>query len=161
MEGRQQGRSGACCCSVLSCVLPLCPVATCRQLVVLLLGPSALATGAWRTAANPAGRTAPSLRAVRCFLQAHNECFQHAGAALGWRELDRVCTPAHCASALPVQALTKWGGALLELAHFRQGGEAAEMIEEVRRSVHSMDSTPSLSSRVALVGQLLPFSVLW
>ncbi|GAB4819064.1 hypothetical protein N2152v2_006110 [Parachlorella kessleri] len=27
-------------------------------------------------------------------------------------------------------ALTKWGGALLELAHFRQGGEAAEMIEE-------------------------------
>lgn len=28
------------------------------------------------------------------------------------------------------QALTKWGGALLELAHFRQGGEAYEMIEE-------------------------------
>lgn len=27
-------------------------------------------------------------------------------------------------------ALTKWGGALLELAHFRQGGEAYEMIEE-------------------------------
>ena len=30
------------------------------------------------------------------------------------------------------QALTKWGGALLELAHFRQGNEAYEMIEEVR-----------------------------
>lgn len=29
-----------------------------------------------------------------------------------------------------MQALTKWGGALLELAHFRQGGEAYEMIEE-------------------------------
>lgn len=29
------------------------------------------------------------------------------------------------------QALTKWGGALLELAHFRQGNEAYEMIEEV------------------------------
>lgn len=28
------------------------------------------------------------------------------------------------------QALTKWGGALLELAHFRQGAEAYEMIEE-------------------------------
>jgi tetratricopeptide (TPR) repeat protein len=28
------------------------------------------------------------------------------------------------------QALTKWGGALLELAHFRQGGEAYEMIED-------------------------------
>ncbi|KAG7672644.1 hypothetical protein Ndes2526B_g08828 [Nannochloris sp. 'desiccata'] len=27
-------------------------------------------------------------------------------------------------------ALTKWGGALLELAHFRQGGEAYEMIED-------------------------------
>ena len=33
--------------------------------------------------------------------------------------------------ALPYpQALTKWGGALLELAHFRQGNEAYEMIEE-------------------------------
>ncbi len=29
-----------------------------------------------------------------------------------------------------LQALTKWGGALLELAHFRQGSEAYEMIEE-------------------------------
>jgi tetratricopeptide (TPR) repeat protein len=29
-----------------------------------------------------------------------------------------------------LQALTKWGGALLELAHFRQGGEAYEMIED-------------------------------
>jgi hypothetical protein len=29
-----------------------------------------------------------------------------------------------------MQALTKWGGALLELAHFRQGEEAYGMIEE-------------------------------
>ena len=29
------------------------------------------------------------------------------------------------------QALTRWGGALLELAHFKQGGEASEMINEV------------------------------
>ena len=29
------------------------------------------------------------------------------------------------------QALTRWGGALLELAHFRQGEEAREMIKEV------------------------------
>lgn len=29
-----------------------------------------------------------------------------------------------------MQALTKWGGALLELAHFRQGNEAYDMIEE-------------------------------
>ena len=27
-------------------------------------------------------------------------------------------------------ALTRWGGSLLELAHFRQGAEAVEMIEE-------------------------------
>lgn len=29
-----------------------------------------------------------------------------------------------------IQALTKWGGALLELAHFRQGQEAYSMIED-------------------------------
>ena len=29
------------------------------------------------------------------------------------------------------QALTRWGGALLELAHFRQGEDAREMIKEV------------------------------
>eukprot|EP00193_Tetraselmis_chui_P018729 CAMPEP_0177774962 /NCGR_PEP_ID=MMETSP0491_2-20121128/13821_1 /TAXON_ID=63592 /ORGANISM="Tetraselmis chuii, Strain PLY429" /LENGTH=156 /DNA_ID=CAMNT_0019293445 /DNA_START=120 /DNA_END=586 /DNA_ORIENTATION=- len=28
------------------------------------------------------------------------------------------------------QALTRWGGSLLELAHFRQGAEAYEMIEQ-------------------------------
>lgn len=32
-----------------------------------------------------------------------------------------------------VQALTKWGGALLELAHFRQGHEAYAMIEDAIR----------------------------
>lgn len=37
---------------------------------------------------------------------------------------------AHLPALAGVQALTKWGGALLELAHFRQGGEAYEMIEE-------------------------------
>lgn len=29
-------------------------------------------------------------------------------------------------------ALTRWGGALLELAHFRQGHEAFDMIEQAR-----------------------------
>lgn len=38
--------------------------------------------------------------------------------------------PAPHAPPVAPQALTKWGGALLELAHFRQGAEAYEMIEE-------------------------------
>ena len=33
--------------------------------------------------------------------------------------------------ACAYQALTRWGGALLELAHFRQGDEARDMIKEV------------------------------
>jgi tetratricopeptide (TPR) repeat protein len=35
-----------------------------------------------------------------------------------------------CPFAIHLQALTKWGGALLELAHFRQGHEAYAMIED-------------------------------
>lgn len=33
------------------------------------------------------------------------------------------------------QALTRWGGALLELAHFQQGEEARRMIREVSPAV--------------------------
>lgn len=39
-------------------------------------------------------------------------------------------SPRAAPSAPALQALTKWGGALLELAHFRQGNEAYDMIEE-------------------------------
>lgn len=44
-------------------------------------------------------------------------------------------TPPHPPSNHPPnrQALTRWGGALLELAHFCQGGEAYEKIQQVRR----------------------------
>ena len=35
------------------------------------------------------------------------------------------------AEVVCLQALTRWGGALLELAHFRQGPEAYGMIQEV------------------------------
>lgn len=34
------------------------------------------------------------------------------------------------------QALTRWGGALLELAHFRQGTDAVELIEQVLYTVY-------------------------
>jgi tetratricopeptide (TPR) repeat protein len=46
--------------------------------------------------------------------------------------LPNLSSPAVASSptSITLQALTKWGGALLELAHFRQGGEAYEMIEE-------------------------------
>ena len=34
-----------------------------------------------------------------------------------------------------LQALVRWGGAMLELAHFKQGEEADECIQEVRQHV--------------------------
>jgi tetratricopeptide (TPR) repeat protein len=40
-------------------------------------------------------------------------------------------------------ALTKWGGALLELAHFRQGAEAYDMIEE---AIHKFQSALRLDA---------------
>lgn len=46
---------------------------------------------------------------------------------LGVREFD------DCIGARPVQALVRWGGALMELAHFKQGKESVEMIQQVRR----------------------------
>ena len=35
------------------------------------------------------------------------------------------------------QVLARWGGALLELAHFRQGPEAVDMIEEAVESLRA------------------------
>jgi Plant specific mitochondrial import receptor subunit TOM20 len=43
-----------------------------------------------------------------------------------------------------VQALTRWGGALLELAHFRQGVEAYEMIDEVHHAATISKSRQTL-----------------
>ena len=40
--------------------------------------------------------------------------------------------PTPSSFSLPPQALTRWGGALLELAHFCQGGEAYDKIHQVR-----------------------------
>lgn len=45
-----------------------------------------------------------------------------------------------------LQALTRWGGALLELAHFRQGDDSYSMIEDVRSL-----TLPSLSTACNVV----------
>lgn len=42
------------------------------------------------------------------------------------------------------QALTRWGGALLELAHFRQGSDSVELIEQ---AVSKLEAAIKLNSR--------------
>lgn len=42
------------------------------------------------------------------------------------------------------QALVRWGGALLELAHYKQGSESTDMIEQVRCSIGSAAARPVL-----------------
>jgi hypothetical protein len=46
-----------------------------------------------------------------------------------------ACARAHASPSPPLkhasQALVRWGGALLELAHYRQGEEAVQYIEDV------------------------------
>jgi len=49
------------------------------------------------------------------------------------------------------QALTRWGGALLELAHFRQGPEAYAMIQEARTQLAAFGAT-----HAALAGRRRP-----
>ena len=51
---------------------------------------------------------------------------------------------------MPGQALTRWGGALLELAHFRQGSEAYEMIQQVDALCCGSYTAPWLPLRMAL-----------
>ncbi len=37
------------------------------------------------------------------------------------------------AGTLDVQALVRWGGAMLELAHYKQGDDSIKMINDVSR----------------------------
>ena len=47
------------------------------------------------------------------------------------------------ADEIYMQALTKWGGALLELAHFRQGSDAYGTIGEASRNSASPPPPPA------------------
>jgi hypothetical protein len=60
------------------------------------------------------------------------------------------------------QALVRWGGALLELAHYKQGSESTDMIEQVRCSIGSAAARPvlhlHLSHALTYRGALLPIN---
>ena len=50
----------------------------------------------------------------------------------------------HKANPSDAQVLTRWGGALLELAHFKQGPEAAQMIE---LAVSKFEAAPAINPK--------------
>lgn len=50
------------------------------------------------------------------------------------------------------QALIRWGGALLELAHFKQGKESTDMVQLVRVCMpHALSAPPSMVMCCAVV----------
>ena len=57
---------------------------------------------------------------------------------------DRSQTPSLANINFLSQVLTRWGGALLELAHFRNGSDAVEMIE---RAVNKFDAALKINPK--------------
>ncbi len=109
----------------------------------------------------------PRLRRRRTFrmTQPTHTCVQSRGEARLARASLHTTNASMCCCAarqktsrcIPrVQALVRWGGALLELAHFKQGPEADQCIQDVRAAAHESHSARQQHCNTALPCLALP-----